>query len=129
MAVENRLRKEMVTAPDWPKMLDQLSEVMPTKHIARAMGLTVLTESMLRSYRSGVQPMYWRGEALVTFWCETFSKSREEVPIAPIVRGHRAQRRLVDTSPRVMALPNWAAVVPTASNGITGKRKRQKVAA
>lgn len=122
-------RRHVDVAPDWGKLLDDLQAVMPLRKIAEAMGLTMITESMLRSYRGGVQPMFWRGDALVTLWCDTMKVERENVPRIPVVRGHRTQRRLVDTSPRVMALPNWPTVASPASNGVIGKRKRQKVAA
>ncbi len=104
---ENRLRKAENLAPDWAKMIEELSNRIPVKHIARVMGLTILSESMLRSYRNGVQPMYWRGEALVVFWCETMNRTREQLPMIPVQRGHRSARRQSDTSPKVVNLPEW----------------------
>lgn len=122
-------RRQVDTAPDWGRLLDDLQQHMPLRKIAEAMGLTMITESMLRSYRAGVQPMFWRGDALVTLWCETMAIKREDVPRIPVVRGHRTQRRLVDTSPKVINLPSWPAVVSPSNDGLMGKRKRSKVAA
>lgn len=104
---ENRLQKAENMAPDWAKMIDELSNRIPVKQIARVMGLTILSESMLRSYRNGVQPMYWRGEALVVFWCKTLDRTREDLPLIPVQRGHRSARRTADTSPKAVNLPNW----------------------
>lgn len=99
-------------APDWASLLDDLSSRMSIRRIATVMGLTMLSESMLRTYRDGVQPMYWRGDALVKLWCETMGKTRDQVPLAPVRRGHR-RRQVDETGPRVQALPAWPPVKET----------------
>lgn len=101
-------------APDWPLLLDQLTHDagMQWTQIARAMGLSMLTESMLRSYRAGVQPMYWRGDAIVELWCQKLGKTRKELPMAPVTRGHRMQRSRANEEPRWQGaanLPAWPA--------------------
>jgi hypothetical protein len=44
---------------------------------------------MLRYYRSGGEPLYVRGEALVRFWCDRTGKTVDQLPRKPFARGHR----------------------------------------
>lgn len=74
--------------------------------IGKAMG-SVLTLRMLRHYRLGVQPLHYRGEAMILLWCETLGAERAALPTMELVRGHRVAGRETENGPRVQALPNW----------------------
>lgn len=118
-----------VKAPDWGRLIDDLLQSGETlRGIASHMGFTVMTESMVRSYRSGIQPPFWRGDPLVAFWCSVMRKSRDQVPMVQVVRGHRVQRQAQDTSPKVINLPNWP-VNTQPQAGLIARKKRGRVAA
>lgn len=118
-----------VQAPDWGKLIDDLIGAGETlRGIAGKMGFTVMTESMVRSYRSGIQPPFWRGDPLVAYWCAVMKQKRDQVPMVPVVRGHRVQRQAVDTSPKVLNLPAWP-VATTQQSGLIARKKRGRVAA
>lgn len=113
-------------APDWGRLLDDLmAKGMSQRGIADAMQLTTITESMLRTWRNGVQPMYFRGQALVMLWCTTMGKELQDVPTTQVRPGRWMGRRTVDTSPKAANLPQWPpSPQPTVKPG-----KKQRVAA
>ena len=80
-------------SPDWFALITDLIYLgVPMKEISRRMGATA-SESALRNYRAGAQPLYVRGEALIRLWMETTGKQAEDMPRCAFVRGHRAERR------------------------------------
>lgn len=95
-------------APDWGRMIeDMIRAGLKHADIGREMGVD-LTERMVSHYRVGVQPVYWRGEALVVLWCKTLRKKREALPMLEVTRGHRVrENRSGETGPRLRALPEW----------------------
>ena len=108
-------------AYDWAAMLMQLLDhgMRPAEIYAGA-----LTDKMLYAYRRGAQPLHWRGERILEFWCRTFGKARGDAPVCEVVRGHRVERRLVP-GPRVQSLPQWP---PAAPPSVPGRGKRKKAA-
>lgn len=81
-------------APDWFRIITDLVYAgVPVREIARNLDLKA-SESLLRSYRAGVQPTYVRGEALIRFWAETLKRDAQEIPRMPWAAGHRATRRV-----------------------------------
>ncbi len=125
---EDRVKRTTeMDAPDWPKLIDDLAAVMSIKQVANAMGLDSLTDGMLRSYRDGVQPTYWRGAALVKFWCDTLGKKQAEVPVAPVVRGHRVARRTQAELQRI-TVPVWPVAVPQGAGILAKKQRKQRKA-
>jgi hypothetical protein len=81
-------------APDWFRIITDLVYVgVPVREIARRLDLKS-SESLLRSYRAGVQPTYVRGEALIEFWASTLKRDKSEIPRVPWLAGHRAARRI-----------------------------------
>jgi hypothetical protein len=117
-------------APDWGSLIDDLVGTgLSQRGIADAMGLTQMTESILRSYREGVQPMWWRGDGLVRLWCDVMKRERSDIPMIPVTRGRRRGVRIVesrtaDNGPRLVNLPQWPPA-PKAQP----KMKQRKVAA
>ena len=95
---------------DWATIVEQLL----------AAGVTALninggqiTPRVIYHYRRGVQPLHWRGEMMLTVWAKHFSKTRDEAPMCPLIRGHRVDRRLVP-GPKLQALPQWPVAVPVS---------------
>lgn len=56
--------------------------------ICQAMGFGT-SESIIRHYKRGVQPMYHRGEPLIAFWCQEMVKQLSEVPRIPVRKPYR----------------------------------------
>jgi hypothetical protein len=101
--------KKPQTAPDWALMIEQLAATgLTPAAIGRAMSTCVLTNQMLRAYRMGVQPLHFRGEALIALWCVTLERHRDDLPMAELIRGHRvATNRQPAAAPQVINLPAW----------------------
>lgn len=69
-----------LTQPDWFRIItDLIYAGLPMRQIGREIDVT-MSEALLRAYRSGTQPTYVRGEALVKLWCAKLGKSVDEVP-------------------------------------------------
>lgn len=113
-------------APDWPKLIDDLMQMdMPLRRIAEAMGLSMVSESMLRHYRNGVQPLWWRGDGLIKLWCEVTRKTRDQIPQVTVTRGRWARRMgKTDAEARAIRvnLPEW----PPAANAELKGRKAKR---
>ena len=60
---------------------------------------------------------------MLTVWAKHFSKTRDEAPMCPLVRGHRVDRRLVP-GPKLQALPQWPVAVPPAKEFYGPERKK-----
>ena len=83
----------VLQSPDWFAIItDLIYAEIPMREISRRLDLQ-MSDSLLRSYRAGVQPLYVRGEALIRFWTETTGKPVAELPRKPFIRGHRVKRR------------------------------------
>jgi len=116
-------RHKPTQTPDWALMIERLESVSVTRsQMAEAMGAQI-TDRMIRFYRTGMQPAYFRGVGLVTLWTET---TGEPVPMTELIRGHRASRHQ-DTGPRVQNLPAWPPSVPVAVKPV--KRRKAKAEA
>jgi len=130
-------------APDWGLMIEDLMRAGLTQAaIGKEMGLD-LTDRMLGYYRAGVQPTFWRGDALLVVWCAKTGKRREDVPMVEVTKGHRVGRnREAANGPTMRSpLPQWppvgaaansAAVNANAGNSRTREpqqRGRKKAAA
>ncbi len=115
-------------APDWGQLLDDLETAgMKPKDVAEACGLTMMSKRMVQSLRQGIQPAFWRGDAIIKLWCSTLKRDRETVPMAEVQRNRwgKRMRAAADRSPKVVNLPQWPAL---AVKPVT-RQKRQKVAA
>lgn len=99
-------------APDWGKLISDVVETGLTHtEIGIRMG-AMLSASMVRKYSTGVQPVHFRGEALIALWCERRGEEREALPMLEVVRGYRAGRgRLVNVAPRMQDALQLAALV------------------
>lgn len=94
-------------APDWGRMIEDMMRAgLKQGDIGKSMGVD-LTDRMIGHYRAGVQPVYWRGEALVLLWCETVKKKREALPMLEVTRGHRVADNRAESGPRLRSLPQW----------------------
>lgn len=83
----------MLRSPDWFAIVTELIYLgVPMKEVSRRMDAQV-TESMLRYYRSGGEPLYVRGEALLRFWSEKTGKPASDAPRKEFARGHRRVMR------------------------------------
>lgn len=107
---------------NWSAMIDELLMLSTPAAICDAMQMQC-SNGVLRHYRLGVQPLYWRGELLLTFYEATTGKNRSQAPTCEVRRGHRVDRRLTP-GPKLQSLPNWPA--PQAS---VKPIKRKRVAA
>jgi len=88
----------MVQTTDWFQLITDLMQAgIPMRRIGETMGFAQLTGQMLRHYRAGVEPLHWRGEALVTFWVKTTGKPREQRPVRE--RGGRYRASIVGVRP------------------------------
>lgn len=73
---------------DWWQIITQLQQSgLPLLRIGRAMGDVSLTNKMLVHYRSGTEPLHWRGQMLLVFWAETTGQRIEDRPMREQVRG------------------------------------------
>ena len=88
----------MVQTTDWFRLITDLMQAgIPMRKIGETMGLSQLTGQMLRHYRAGVEPLHWRGEALVAFWCKTTGHPREQRPMRD--KGGRYRASIVGVRP------------------------------
>jgi len=90
------------SAPAWGQLIEQLvAGGLTHATIGERMG-AMLTSRMLRAYADGAQPVHFRGEALIALWCETLKRTREDMPMVAVERGHRAARpKVADLSPKM----------------------------
>lgn len=73
---------------DWWRVITDLQQAgIPLLSIGKALGDVQLTNQMLVHYRAGTEPLHWRGELLLTYWCQIMHKAREDRPMRPQVRG------------------------------------------
>ena len=117
------------TSPDWRTVLDDLFGAGITRiAIGQAMGLQ-LCDRLIKAYRvDGTQPAYWRGDGLLTLWCTTMDKTRDQVPMAEVIRGHRVGRGVVQSGPRLQSLPQWPPAAPAAVSPIKRRKKVRELA-
>jgi hypothetical protein len=72
-----------MTAPNWFRIISDLIYVgIPMKELSRQVDAQ-MSEALIRHYRSGGQPTYVRGEALIRMWCNTLNKEPNDVPRQP----------------------------------------------
>jgi hypothetical protein len=92
---------------------------------------TVMTPNMIRHYQLGVQPLYWRGEAMVVLWMKATGKERSALPTQEVTAPYRVPQGA--KAPEVVVnLPNWppasVASKPTPQPSVKplgGKRKQR----
>lgn len=89
------------TAPDWPAVIAQIVDTGMTELEISRQADVALSLKAVRYLATGVQPLYHRGDALVRIWCERTGRPRDEVPTAPVLRGHRMKRAAADLSPKM----------------------------
>jgi hypothetical protein len=96
-------------APDWARMIEDIAATgLNYRQIGEATG-TVLTKNMIRHYVLGVQPLYWRGEAMVVLWMRATSLTREDLPMQEVTVPYRVPQGA--RAPEVVvSLPNWPPV-------------------
>lgn len=68
---------------------------------------SVLTRNMIRHYELGVQPLYWRGEAMIVLWMQATGKAREDVPTQEVVVPHRVPQTARRPTGVKVNLPAW----------------------
>ena len=94
----------MTETPDWAVIIERLESVGVTRgKIAAAMG-SQLTDRMIRWYKLGSEPAYFRGIGLVKLWELSF---KSPVPMKELIRGHRAAPTEPVSGPAVQNLPQW----------------------
>jgi len=116
------------TAPDWAVMIEQMVGAGLTfADIAKATQ-SVLTDRMVKHYAAGVQPLYWRGEAMIVLWCKSLRSDRAALPMCEIVRGHRATPSRNNIKyPKVGNLPAWPPNPAVAVEPVKRKYARRVV--
>jgi hypothetical protein len=96
------------TAPDWAVMIETIeASGLTLKQIGDACGFQI-TANMLRHYRRGTQPLYWRGEAIVVLWMRATGKARELLPTNQVSAPYRVPQG-ARAPAVVVALPELAA--------------------
>lgn len=112
-------------------MIDQLVEAGQTlREIGESMGIQGgVTDAMLRHYKNGTQPLYWRGDALVKYWCAAMGRTTEELPTRMVPWHFRVPRR--PGADMVVKLPQWPVAAPVSVKPIKrlGRPKKVKEAA
>lgn len=97
-------------SPDWAVMIEQMvNRGLSFSDIAKATA-SVLTDRMVKHYAAGVQPLHWRGEAMIGLWCKTLGQKREALPTCEIIRGHRVIKAPENPTPQLQNLPAWPPV-------------------
>lgn len=83
-----------IRAPNWAAIIDDMRDAGLSGHeIGRAM-CCQLTDRMISYYAQGVQPLHWRGEAMIALWQATTGRTREMLPMHEIDKGaSRIKRR------------------------------------
>jgi hypothetical protein len=86
---------------------------IPMRKIGTEMGGIEVTDRMLGHYRSGTEPLHWRGELLIAFWCRTLDRKRDDRPMREVTRGrYRASTIL---------RPSHVAMQPGYDGPLNGK--------
>lgn len=99
-------------APAWGVLIEQIVAAGLTHAVIGERMGAMLTSRMLRAYADGAQPVHFRGEALIALWCATLKRAREDMPMLPVERGHRASRpKIADLSPRMANVQALVAAV------------------
>lgn len=108
----------------WGQLLDDLlAKGLTTREIGGAMGFELSTR-MVEFYRRGVQPLHWRGEALLNLWCATMKKQREQAPMAAVNPDGKARGSAMPMHKAAMLLPQWPVVQKVFE---APKKRRKKV--
>ena len=72
---------------DWWQVITDLQRAgIPMTAVERVMD-SQLTDKMLVHYRAGTEPQHWRGELLLTYWCQIMHRAREDRPMRAQVKG------------------------------------------
>lgn len=65
--------------PHWPRIInDLIHQGLTIKEVSDAIGID--RNKVERMRRDGTCPRFDDGEALIQFWCERMSKTREDIP-------------------------------------------------
>ncbi len=76
-----------VMTTDWWQVITDLQRAgIPMTAVERVMD-SQLTDKMLVHYRAGTEPQHWRGELLLTYWCQIMHRAREDRPMRAQVKG------------------------------------------
>ena len=119
--------KQAQQAPDWAVMIEQMTgKGLTFSDIAKATQ-SVLTDRMVKHYASGVQPLHWRGEAMINLWCATLKAGRDKLPTCEIIRGHRVVRGHENQAPKLQSLPNWPPSPAASVSPVKRKYTRRAV--
>lgn len=128
--VADRPARTQIQRTDWFAVITELQTKhgIPIDRIGRRMGLEQMTPSMLRHYRMGTEPVHWRGDLLLTFWCEVTGKAMASRPMVDVIHRANVRGRIRPSHPSMQApaptpptesLPAW----PTAPLADILKRK------
>ncbi len=96
---------------DWWAIITELQRKgVSLARIGEALGGVQITAAMLSHYKAGTEPLHWRGESLLAFWCSAKDCRREDRPMRDVVRGlHRKAES--QSQPAAAPPPDLAAVV------------------
>ena len=115
-------KRYVLRTADWGQLIsDLIDDGLSQREIGLRMGVE-LTGRMIGHYARGVQPVHFRGEALIDLWCEQLEKKRCELPTLEMERhrGHRATRRERDLSPKIQNAGLLQVAIGGASPSSTG---------
>ena len=115
--------------PDWGKIIADLQAAgLTSGDIAREIGMSMVTDRMIRQYAAGVQPLYHRGDRLLNFWMVRLERKAADVPMTAMIRGHRVARRPSSMGPTFTNIPQWPVrqVEPQPAVSVIKQRKPRK---
>lgn len=78
-------------AVDWYRLLWDL--IQCGHSIADVSKTAGIPESTMKGYLRGSHPPHWRGEVLVTVWCNTCGMDRSKLPMTEVYIGPRVVER------------------------------------
>ena len=88
-------------APDWEQIIAQLCARGLTYGDISRETRSYLTNRMVSYYAQGVQPLHWRGEAMIALWIRSTGSTRDQLPMTTIsVAKGRAMRARSAERPR-----------------------------
>ena len=115
--------------PDWCKIIEALEKAGESRRAISDRMQVGLTDRMLRAYKLGAQPAYFRAIGLIELWRVRFGSA--ELPVAELIRGHRREGRqdhrneLHSGGPQLQYLPQWPVSAKVAVKPVKRGRPRK----
>lgn len=115
--------------PDWCKIIEALEKAGESRRAISERMQVGLTDRMLRAYKLGAQPAYFRAVGLIELWRVRFGDS--ELPVTELIRNHRSETRrdyrkeAHNAGPHLQYLPQWPVSAKVAVKPVKRGRPRK----